>query len=380
MIRSPGTVIARAPVRISFGGGGTDLAEYYMSHGGFVVSAAITRHAYAVASDSPDGSFHFSSCDYHIWQTFEGVPSVEEPLSLVKAAVEWFADYGLREIGVDLFLASEVPPGTGLGSSSAMTAAVIRALAAYTGHSMSAADVAELACRLEIERLGMPIGKQDQYASAFGGLNAVHFAATGVEVDPIPMMPAARAALEDRLLLFSTGRSRDSSEILRTQKADSARREPVVRSLHQLKQLAEEMRAALLAGDLDGFGYLLDEAWQHKKRLSNKISSRAIDRWYDAACKAGALGGKITGAGGGGFLLLYCPPERQEAVRRVLAARGLQEMTFGFDEEGARVLAAETRITVPANVAIVAERRPRRQPATLPHPAAERAALIRDTG
>ncbi len=335
-------VIARAPVRISFGGGGTDLEAYYAQHGGLVVSAAITRYCYAIARPSIDGGIQITSSDYGVWQTYQPgvVPEVVEPLALPKAAIEWFAGRGLLDDGVDLFLTSAVPPGTGLGSSSAMTVALVRALAAFTGHQMSQAEVAELACEIEIERLEMPIGKQDQYASAFGGLNAIHFESDGARVEPVELSPSALDELNTRLLLFSTGRSRNSAKILRQQRDDTSRKKPVVaKSLHGLKAIAGELRESLLDGNIDQVGEMLDRGWQQKKRLSNKISSDAIDHWYRLAQENGAAGGKITGAGGGGFMLLYCDPEKHDAVRKALATEGLSELTFGFDLTGAREIA-----------------------------------------
>ncbi len=333
-------VIVRAPVRISFGGGGTDLAAYYDRFGGFVVSAAITRYCYVVARESASRGIRINSADYRIWEAFEPgeIPPVVEPLALPKAAIDWFADHGLRERGVDLFLASEVPPGTGLGSSSAMTVALVYALASYTGMPIDRFSAAELASCLEIERLDMPIGKQDQYASAFGGLNAIEFAAGGVRVEPLNLPPDTITALSSRLLLFSTGRTRDSAAILREQRASTRSDRQIIASLHRIKALAVEMHRALIGEDLDQFGRLLDLGWQEKKRLSTRVSSTVIDQWYGAARKAGALGGKIAGAGGGGFLLLYCPAGRQQAVRAAMARLGLPEFTFDFDFEGAEVL------------------------------------------
>jgi D-glycero-alpha-D-manno-heptose-7-phosphate kinase len=332
--------IVRAPVRVSFGGGGTDLAAYYRRFGGFVVSAAISRYCYVVARPAADRGIRITSADYRIWESYarDEIPAVQEPLILPKVAIEWFADRGLRETGVDLFLTSEVPPGTGLGSSSAMAVALVRALAAYLHLPMGTAEVAELASWLEIDRLAMPIGKQDQYASAFGGLNALTFRTDGVCVNPLDLPPDVTSALGSRLLLFASGRSRHSAQILAEQRSDTGAKPEVTESLHRLKELAEEMCAALKSEDLDRFGRLLDEGWHYKKRLSGKISSATIDEWYDAARQAGALGGKITGAGGGGFLLLYCPLECQPSVRDVMARLGLREMTFDFDFEGARVL------------------------------------------
>lgn len=342
-------IIARAPVRISFGGGGTDLAAYYAEHGGFVVSAAIARYSFVVARPTLDGSIRINSADYRVW---EHAPAgmtlpVQEPLVLPKAAIEWFGTRGLAPDGVDLFLTAEVPPGTGLGSSSAMSVALFRALAAYTGITLDTCELAELACALEIERLNKPIGKQDQYASAFGGLNAIEFRANGVTVTPLDLPARVAAALNERLLLFSTGQSRDSSSILREQRADSGTKSSVIEGLHRIKALAYDMRAALLVGDLDTFGTLLDQAWQEKRGLSARVSSGAIDTWYAAARKAGALGGKIAGAGGGGFLLLYCPPEHQPAVRAALTEHELRELPFDFDWSGARTIAASNEEYAP---------------------------------
>ena len=331
-------VIARAPVRISFAGGGTDLEAFYAHFGGLVVSAAITRYCYAIARPSANDGIQITSADYQQWETFPRgvVPEVEGELTLPKAVIEWFALRGLLDDGVDLFLASSIPPGTGLGSSSAMTVALVRALAAFTGCRMTPAEVAELACELEIDRLGMPIGKQDQYASAYGGINAIHFNPDAVQVEPIDLTPGQLSELNAHLLLFSTGQSRNSASILRQQRADTSRKKPQVSdSLTQLKSTAMELREELLNGSTSELGRLLHQGWLQKKRLSRMISSDDIDRWYELARTHGAEGGKITGAGGGGFMLLYCAPERHADVRAALAPEGLREMTFGFDLSGA---------------------------------------------
>ncbi|MBV9689804.1 MAG: GHMP kinase [Ktedonobacteraceae bacterium] len=329
-------LIVRAPFRISFGGGGTDLAAYYTRFGGFVVSAAITRYCYVIADQPTDGGIHINSADYRLWETYPRgmLPTMQEPLALPKAAIAWFAKYGLLEKGVNLFLSSEVPPGTGLGSSSAMAVALVQALSFYLARPIEPLGVAELACWLEIEQLGMPIGKQDQYASACGGLNAIHFTDGGVRVIPLDLSANVVTALSSRLLLFSTGQTRNSAAILCQQRADTQSDPATVASLHRIKALAEQMREALLAGHLDHFGQLLDLAWCEKRNLSEHISTTVIDCWYKAARQAGALGGKITGAGGGGFLLLYCPLPRQEAVRATMAHMGLREMTFDLDFMG----------------------------------------------
>jgi D-glycero-alpha-D-manno-heptose-7-phosphate kinase len=345
----PAAIAVRAPLRISFGGGGTDLPAYYARHGGFVLSAAIARYCYAVARQPQDRRIRITSADYGCSITFgaDSVPALDEPLALPRAAIGEFVDRGLHDRGVDLFLRADVRPGTGLGSSSAMAVALIGALSAYVGAALTTAEVAELACALEIERLGMPIGKQDQYASAFGGMNTITFGeesaspADGcVRVRPLDVPPAVLAALAARLLLFSTGRSHNSASILRQQQADTRRNTMVVDRLHGIKALAREMDGALQAGELDQFGHLLDRAWQIKRRLSRRISSPEIDALYAAARAAGALGGKITGAGGGGYLLLYCPVEHQPRVRAAMAAFGVEELAFGFDRTGVQLMAS----------------------------------------
>jgi D-glycero-alpha-D-manno-heptose-7-phosphate kinase len=333
-------LIVRAPLRISFAGGGTDLEPYYARYGGFVVSTAINRYCYVVASKPADRSVRISSADYHTWVAYPaGAPiDWDEPLSLPKAATAWFADHGLNDSGVDLFLASEVPPGTGLGGSSAMAVALGRALASYLESEMDDTELAELAAWMEIERLHKPIGKQDHYASAFGGLNSIEFASTGVTITPLDISAEWQQELCSRLLLFWTGQTRNSSAILRQQRSDSATNEEVIKSLHGLKLIAHEMSAALTAGDFDAFGHLMHLAWSEKKRLSNRVSSPIIDRWYDAAREAGALGGKLTGAGGGGFIVLYAPPARVEAVRARMTDLGLRQLTFEIDHQGAHVV------------------------------------------
>jgi D-glycero-alpha-D-manno-heptose-7-phosphate kinase len=333
----------RAPVRISFGGGGTDLAAYYERHGGLVVSAAITRYSRVVATPPVNSGFAISSEDYGAAERFPAgdVPPVEGALTLPKAAIERFAE-GLRGRGVELSLSAEAPPGSGLGSSSAMAVALVAALAAYTGADLDKAAIADAACRLEIERLAQPIGRQDQYASAFGGINTITFGVGGVRVEPLALASGLAAELNERLLLFFTGKRRDAAAILREQQSDSGSKASVVESLHRIKALALQMRAALLEGDLDGFGALLHQGWVEKRGLSGRISSPQIDGWYEAARATGATGGKVAGAGGGGFLLLYCPPERQPALRAAMAGCGLRELPFDFDHGGVQVERAAT--------------------------------------
>lgn len=330
-------LIARAPMRISFGGGGTDLEGYYSRYGGVVVSAAIDKYFYAVISESGSQSLQLISANYGSFHCQEAVEDLvwDGNLALPKAVVDHF---GLPP-GHDIFMASEIPPGTGLGSSSAAAVCLCLALSEKQGRRASRQEVAELASRLEIEKLGMPIGKQDQYASAFGGINLIRFEREGTTVEPLRLSPERVRELEGALMLFFMGSSRSSSSILRQQRESTCRGDPVViESLHAIKEMALQMRFEIEQGDLAAVGRLLDLAWQSKKRLASSVTNPTIDRWYRIARDAGAVGGKVTGAGGGGFLLLYCPPERQAEVARVLREQGLHQMRFQFDFLGAHIL------------------------------------------
>jgi D-glycero-alpha-D-manno-heptose-7-phosphate kinase len=332
-------LIARAPVRISFAGGGTDLEAYYGKHGGFVISTTINRYFYAFLSAIPDGTVQVTSSDYRTFFRHspeeEDEPLWDSTLSWPRAILEHF---GIRS-GISLFLASEIPPGTGLGSSSTVTVAIIKAISTSLGMMLSPDEIADLACHIEIEKLGQPIGKQDQYAAAFGGLNTITFSRTGVSVTPLNISPETRRQLETNILLFFVGSTRVSSDILSKQKAGSAGEEPVViDALHQIKAAAIEVKDCLERGDLTRFGKLLDVSWQNKKRLAPGITTPLIDHCYELAQENGATGGKITGAGGGGFLMLYCREENHAEVTRALTTEGFKRMGFRFDTSGARIL------------------------------------------
>jgi D-glycero-alpha-D-manno-heptose-7-phosphate kinase len=327
-------LIVRGPLRISLAGGGTDLPAYYERHGGLVINAAIARYSYAIVQLTGRPGLQISSSDYQLF--FRNPPGHEllwdGDLSLPRAILH---RYGIAS-GVELFLASEVPPGTGLGSSSTVAVTIIKALSTLMGHSLSKEQLAEEACAIEIGKLGLPIGKQDQYAAAFGGINAISFSAEGTTVEPLALSHATRYQLERSLMLFFTGQRHNSATILAEQRRSSQRADgPVVRSLHEIKRLARE---ALEGGQPDRLGELLHANWERKKRLASGITTQDIDAAYRVAREHGALGGKITGAGGGGFLVLYCPLAAQEAVTAALEARGLARMDFHFDTDGARVL------------------------------------------
>ena len=333
-------LIARAPVRISFGGGGTDLPAYYERHGGMVVSTAINYYVYTILTPGgSDNGVQIISADY---RTFSQRPTCEDliwngDLGLPKAVTYYF---NLRD-GLTIFLASQIPPGTGLGSSSSVAVSMVKALAFWCGLDLGPAEVAELACYIEMEKLRMPIGKQDQYAAAFGGLNSITFSQDGVTVEPLRVSRKTREALESRLMLFFTGSSRRSSTILRRQKQASQQGDKAtVRRLDAIKELGLGVRTALERGDLDAFGDLLHQSWMEKRQLTEGITNPFLDQCYQAAQVNGALGGKVTGAGGGGFMMLYCPEERQEAVTEALTELGLQRRAFTFDDEGVQVMQA----------------------------------------
>jgi D-glycero-alpha-D-manno-heptose-7-phosphate kinase len=344
-------LIARTPVRISFGGGGTDLAAYYERFGGMVVSGSINKYIYGIVSRNFDTTFQAISTDYR--SSILSVPLAGEPYNNnnveMKLCREIHQHFNFQ-IPVNVFIASEVPPGTGLGSSSAFSVMLCTVFSTLTRRAMSRAELAEMAYEIETKRLEAPIGKQDQYAAAFGGLNCLEFSAEGVRVTPLKMSASSIRTLERRLMLFYTGATRQAREILHEQRAaseqDSGR---TLESLHRIKELGWQIKAALEEGRLDDFGQLLDTSWQFKKQLASGISNPAIDKAYESARRNGALGGKITGAGGGGFLMLYCPDEHQSDVRGALQELGLQQMHCAFEFEGTRVLLHTDMFDSPLN-------------------------------
>jgi D-glycero-alpha-D-manno-heptose-7-phosphate kinase len=330
-------LIARAPVRISLGGGGSDLEAYYGRYGGCVISATIDKYFYVFLNVMEDEDLQITSSDYRTFYRHGNNHALvtDGDLALPKAILN---EFGIQK-GVSIFLASQIPPGTGLGSSSAVAVATIKAIATVCGLSLSKHQIADLACRVEIDKLGMPIGKQDQYAAAFGGLNFFTFTSERVGVEPVAVEPETRRELNQNLMLFFTGSSRDSAKILKEQKGSSENDDPeVIGALHAVKEMALEVKARLEQGDLTRFGQLLDLNWQRKKRFASGITNPLIDECYSVALANGALGGKITGAGGGGFLMLYCEPGHQGVVTSALEARGLRRMDFRFETDGARVL------------------------------------------
>jgi D-glycero-alpha-D-manno-heptose-7-phosphate kinase len=312
-----GAVVVRAPLRVALGGGGTDLASYYSEHGGLVVSTAIDKYVHMTVSSRFQRRFVLKHLE---WEEVDDPGEVRHPILRAALAHHW-------EGGpIELASVGDAPPGTGLGSSGAYTVCAIKALAGLSGRELDAARLAEAACHLEIEVLGRSIGKQDQYAAAYGGARVYEFQRDGrVEVRELRLSDAMRAALRDQFLLVFTGRKRSASDILGAGQSEDA--------LHRLKQLAGETCAALEADDLDRLGELMNEHWEAKRRRAPGTVTSEMDALRDHALRAGARGVISLGAGGGGFLLVYAPdPDRTRAALEV------PELPFGLDDEGCTTL------------------------------------------
>jgi D-glycero-alpha-D-manno-heptose-7-phosphate kinase len=332
-------LIVRSPVRISFGGGGTDLPSYYEQYGGAVLSATINKYFYTILGKRSDGRIQVISSDLRIFETWHNIAAMDVRGSGLEIPLAILKDLGC-DLSVDLFLASEIPPGTGLGSSASVCVNILKTLTTYLNQPLSKHELAERAFRIARDVLGHHVGRQDEFAASFGGLNFITFQPGGrTEVMPIDLEAGVLRDLQSSLMLFFTGSAHHSWTILEEQEQSTRNRAgTAIEALHHVRAMADRMRDALEAGDLDRFGVLLDEGWQAKKCISGKISNATIDHLYGLARANGALGGKITGAGGGGFLLLCCPPNRQEAVRAALAAEGIKDMAFSFDNNGTQVV------------------------------------------
>jgi D-glycero-alpha-D-manno-heptose-7-phosphate kinase len=326
-------IVARAPVRISLGGGGTDLPSYASQFGGYCISAAIDKYVYVVLNPRFDkDSIRVASATTEIVSNLDDMkhPLYRECLRLV----------GVRG-GVELCSMADVPANTGLGSSSSFTVACLAALHAYRGESPSAAQLAEEACTVEIERLGEPIGKQDQYLAAYGGLREMDFSRFGLVSAPWCRVLHKRALeLERRLLIFWTGIERKASEVL-TQQQEAILSGAALERMHAIKRIGEETREILAHGDLDQYGELLHQHWMAKRDMVGAMTNPAIDGYYQAARDAGALGGKLMGAGGGGFLLLYAREKDAAAVRVAMGVQGLRELAYRLGGSGAMVVHKE---------------------------------------
>jgi D-glycero-alpha-D-manno-heptose-7-phosphate kinase len=314
---------------MSFAGGGSDLPEFYREYGGAVISTSIKRYIYVTVNRKFDNGIRVA---YSKTEEVDSVAQIEH--RLVRAALKELRIPG----GVEITTVADIPSrGTGLGSSSSFTVALLHALHAYCGRHASKNRLAEESCRLEIDVCGEPIGKQDQYAAAFGGLNLIEFNQDDtVVVSPIICERRTTKRLRDNLLLLYTGMTRSASDILREQ-TESVRSKPQTRiTLQRMVELCYYLREEIQQNNLEAFGEILHEGWELKKTLSNGISSSAIDSWYSTARRNGAIGGKILGAGAGGFLLLYAAADRHEAIVRALPM--LRPVTINFDRQGSQII------------------------------------------
>lgn len=324
-------IITRTPFRVTLGGGGTDLPSYYREHGGFVLAVAIDKYMYLnVNTPIVDD---FIRVQYSKTEIVSHADEVQH--TLVREALHHFH----IENGIEIVSMADIPAGTGLGSSSCYLIGLLNALHTLTRTPLSTHELAEEACYIELEKLQKPIGKQDQYMAAFGALTILEIAKDGKVTVTHPELGVELVdTLESNILLFYTGAARDAANILKTQDNATKRKDKeVVRSLHEIKDIGIEIRDSIVNGNLRRFGELLDVHWQTKKRLSDGISNRQINDWYELAKANGAIGGKISGAGGGGFLLLYCEenkPNLREAMRRA----GLLELNFRFEFEGSKIV------------------------------------------
>ncbi len=325
-------ILARAPFRIPLGGGGTDLPSYYSRHGGFVVGAAINKYVYVYVNRT--------CADDYIRVKYSRYEQVRRPEEiqhdLVRPALTLLGIHS----GVEIVSMADLPAGTGLGSSGTYLVALLTTLYELKRERVPTQALAETACRIEIEMAGHPVGKQDQYLSAFGGILAMEIEPDGrVRVNPLDISFSTAEEFRNSVLLFYTGLTRPASAILAAQKQDTERGDgSVLESLHRTKELGYRIKEAIEKGDLEGFGRLLDEHWQNKKRRNGGISNGQIDRWYEVARANGAVGGKIMGAGGGGFFMFYCPNGAKCRLRQALAAEGLRELPYDFDFEGAKTV------------------------------------------
>jgi D-glycero-alpha-D-manno-heptose-7-phosphate kinase len=323
---------AKAPLRVSFAGGGTDVAPFPAKEGGLVLSATINRYAYGALAPREDSTITIESLDYGMSVDYGPDDDLrfDGKLDLIKAAIR-----KLGRGGFDLFLHSNAPPGSGLGSSSTVMVTLIGLLKEFHGLPLTDYEIAQLAFSVEREDLGIKGGMQDQYAATFGGFNFIEMDGSRVVVNPLRVPNDVVHELEHNMLLAYTGRTRTADHIIEDQTSryeDS--NEDALAGLRMQKQLAGDMKDALLRRRLDDFGAMLGSAWEFKKRMSPRISTDFIDDAYEAAMSAGALGGKVTGAGGGGYMLFYCPFQLKHRVAEALAATGAVITEFEFAHEG----------------------------------------------
>jgi D-glycero-alpha-D-manno-heptose-7-phosphate kinase len=322
-------IITRSPLRITLGGGGTDLPSYYNEHEGFLIAAAIDRYVYITVHET---FVEDLIVKYSKLERVSCAAELEHPIIR-----EAFACVGLTGKYLEITSMADIPAGTGLGSSGSFTTALLKALHTYRHNLIHPQELAEEACHIEIERLGEPVGKQDQYIAAFGGVTCFRFTTDGVEAWPLALSEETRLNLADNLVMYFTGYSRNAASVLTEQDAKTRKGDDdMISNLHYVKELGLRSKDALESGNLQDFGCIMHEHWLHKRQRSAAMSNINIDAWYDIALANGAIGGKLIGAGGGGFLLLYTEDKRR--LRHAMIAAGLKEVPFRFDFLGTQVV------------------------------------------
>lgn len=323
-------IITRSPLRVSLGGGGTDLSSYYSKHEGFLIAAAINKYVYITLHQTfvNELMIKYSKMEKAACADEIKHPIIREAFKLVD----------IKELNLEICSMADIPAGTGLGSSGSFTAALLKTLHAYKKNLVHPNELAEQACYIEIDRLKEPIGKQDQYISAYGGITCFEFKKDGmVEAYPLKIDKETLYDLEDNLLLFFTGYSRKASDILNDQDEKSRNDDQtIIDNLHFIKDLGKRSKDAIEQGNLKQFGKIMNEHWEYKKKRFGGMSNPKIDEWYKFALKNGAVGGKLIGAGGGGFLMFYA--ENNAQLRHAMKTSGLEEVRFNFDFEGTKVI------------------------------------------
>ncbi len=323
-------IIARSPLRISLGGGGTDLPSYYETHEGFLISAAIDKYVYVMLHQTFEKGYRLKYSKYEDVQSIDEIqhPIIRECLKMLN----WDNPY------LEIASMADIPAGTGLGSSSSFTTALLRGLHTMQGNIVSTRTLAEEACEVEMHRLKEPIGKQDQYIASYGGITCMNFHKDGyVWVDPLRISDETLYNLEDNLILYFTGFSRSAGNILKEQDDKSKQNNSdMVKNLDFVKDLGYQSKAAFERGDLETFADIMNVHWEYKKKRSGGMSNPQIDEWYDLAMKNGAMGGKMIGAGGGGFLMFYAKDKVR--LRQAMKQTGMTETRFRFEKEGCKIL------------------------------------------
>jgi len=323
-------IITRSPLRISLGGGGTDLASYYREHGGFIIAGAIDKYVYInIHSRFTEGFL----LKYSQMEEASSIDEIRHPI--IREALR---TVGIQARNLEITSMADIPSGTGLGSSGSFTTALLKGLHTYRKNLIHPSQLAEQACHVEIDLLKEPIGKQDQYIAAYGGVTCFEFGKDGsVTAAPLGISEETLFNLEDNLLLFFTGYSRSASSILKEQDDKSRQADgDMTKNLHFIKDLGFNSKQALEEGDVEEFGRLMNVHWEHKKQRSSGMSNGSIDKWYECAMASGALGGKLIGAGGGGFLMFYAGDKTR--LRHAMREQGLKEVRFRFDFEGTRII------------------------------------------